>query len=330
MASILFIGGTGVISTACAELAARSDFEVTVLNRGQRDVALPEGVRSLVADARDESALRQAIAGKSFDVVADFIAFNVPQVERDIRLFSGHVGQYIFISSASAYQKPVTHPVITESTPLANPFWQYSRDKIACENRLMDELRANGFPATIIRPSLTYGDTVLPMALGSWHRSWTILDRMIRGVPILMHGDGTSLWVSTHNSDFAKGFAGLANNPRAIGHAFHITSDEVLSWRQHYEIFGASVGAKPIFHHVTTDRLCELDPNLVGPLRGDKSPSVMFDNSKIKSFVPGFAATMPLWKGVERTVRCFRADPKKQAIDDEFNAYCDRIIEQTR
>ena len=321
----LFIGGTGIISTAVTRLAVERGIDLFLLNRGQR-AAAPAGARQVKADITDEKAVRAAIAGQSFDVVVDWIAFTAPQVERDIALFAGHTGQYIFISSASAYQKPPSHWYITESTPLSNPYWQYSRDKIACEERLIREHRENGFPATIVRPSHTYGDTQIPEAVGSWSSPWTLIDRMRKGAKVIVPGDGTSLWTVTHNSDFAKGFVGLMANVHAIGHAFHITSDEALPWDQITQVTAAAAGAEARIVHIPSDFIAAFKPDERGGLIGDKARSAVFDNTKIKSFVPGYCATVPFSEGVRRSVAWFEAHPEARTIDETFNAQVDRII----
>jgi nucleoside-diphosphate-sugar epimerase len=323
---VLFIGGTGIISTACTALAAERGIELTLLNRGKAHMSLPAGVKTITADVRNEAEAAAALAGKTFDAVADFIAFTPDDIERNIRLFTGKTDQFIFISSASAYHKPVTHYRITESTPLANPYWQYSRNKIACEEKLLAEYRSDRFPAVIVRPSYTYGDTLIPLNLNSHSRPWSVIDRMKRGKKIIIPGDGTSLWTNTHNTDFAKGFVGLLGNLQTIGHAFHITSDESMTWDQFHQVVGQIVGAPPKFCHVPTDTLIAHNPDLEGGLLGDKSWSVVFDNSKIKSFVPDFVCTTPFRIGVARTIAKFAADPAKQAIDEEWNKWCDDVI----
>ncbi len=324
---VLFIGGTGIISTACTRLAAERGIELTLLRRGQRAASLPDSVHTIVADISDEAAVREAVSGRKFDAVVDWIAFTPDQVERDIRLFRDRTDQYIFISSASAYQKPLSHYLITESTPLANPYWQYSRDKIACEERLMREYRETGFPITIVRPSLTYGDTQIVLAVNSWQKSYTALDRMRRGKRVIVPGDGTSLWVVTHNSDFAHGLVGLLGASQAIGHAFHITSDEVLTWDQIYTMTAHAAGVEPRIVHIASDYLGACMPDLVGSLTGDKSSSVVFDNSKIKRFVPGYCAKVRFEEGVERTVDWFDAEAERRVIDEEANSAWDRIID---
>ena len=323
----LFIGGTGLISSAVSRLAVERGIELSLLNRGQRGEFFPRGAKQIVADHRDQKAVREALRGQTFDVVADWIAYTPDQAAADIALFSGSTEQFIFISSASAYQKPATHYLITESTPLANPYWQYSRDKIACEELLMREYREKGFPVTIVRPTLTYGVTQIPAAVGSWNHPWTLVDRMRRGRRIIVPGDGTSLWTMTHNSDLAKGFVGLMGNIHAIGHAFHITSDEVLTWNQIYELIGAAAGAQPDIVHVASDFIAAFNPEDLGNLVGDKAQCGIFDNTKIKTFVPGYMATVPFAQGVRESVRWFEKHPERCTIDDAFNALSDRIIE---
>jgi len=258
--------------------------------------------------------------------VVDWVAFTPAHVERDLVLFRSRTQQYIFISSASAYQKPPGHYLITESTPLANPYWQYSRDKIACEEFLIAAYRNEGFPITIVRPSLTYGETQIPLAVNSWPKSYTIIDRMRRGKKVIVPGDGTSLWVITHNSDFAKGLVGLLGHAQAIGNAFHITSDEVMCWNQFYRLTAEAAGAEARLLHIPSEFMGACYPDKLGSLVGDKSVSVVFDNSKIKQFVPGYCATVPFREGVRRTIAWFDADPARQVIDDEANARWDKLI----
>jgi nucleoside-diphosphate-sugar epimerase len=324
---VLFIGGTGVISIACTRLAAARGVELYLLNRGRTPADLPPGVRVIMGDVANEREVEAALAGRTFDVVANFINFTPNDVERDLRLFRGKVGQYVFVSSCSVYQKPLRDYRVTESTPLANPYWQYARDKIACEQRLTDEYRAAGFPVTIVRPSLTYGDTLIPLAVNSRQRPWSVVDRMLRGKPVIVHGDGTGLWTCTHNTDFAKGFVGMLGNDRAIGHAVHITSDEVLTWDRHYRIVGELVGAEPRIVHVPSETLLAWDPQNRAGLLGDKSWSAVFDNSKVKALVPGYVATTPFREGMARSIARFRSDPKLQVADEAFDRWCDRVIE---
>lgn len=321
---VLFIGGTGIISTACTELAAARGIDLTLLTRGQRTADVPAGVRTLTVAIDDASA---ALRNESFDVVVDWIAYTPEHVERDLALFGGRLRQYIFISSASAYQKPSTHYLITESTPLANPFWDYSRNKIACEERLMRAYREEGFPVTIVRPSLTYGDTQIALAVNSWARSYTVVDRMRRGRKVIVPGDGTSLWVITHNTDFARGLVGLLGHDQAIGHAFHITSDEVMCWDQFYRITAAAAGVEPQLVHIPSDFIGACMPEKLGSLAGDKAVSTVFDNAKIKRFVPGFQATVPFREGIRRTLAWFDADPARRQADAEAGAAWDRVIE---
>ena len=321
---VLFIGGTGIISTASTRLAAERGIDLTLLTRGRRAVDLPAGVKTIQADIGDAAG---ALKGESFDAVVDWIAFTPDQIERDINLFRGRTRQYIFISSASAYQKPAKDYLITESTPLANPYWEYSRNKIACEERLMKAYREEGFPVTIVRPSLTYGDTQIPLAVNSWQKSWTAVDRMRRGKKVIVPGDGSSLWVTTHNSDFSQGLLGLLGHRQAIGHAFHITSDEVMTWDQFYRITAQAAGAEARIVHIPSEFLGACLPDEVGGLTGDKAVSVVFDNSKIKRFVPGYCAKVPFAQGIQRTIAWFDADPRRKQIDEEANASWDKLID---
>ena len=321
---LLFIGGTGFISTAVSRMAIADGFELTVLNRGSRSADLP-GAHHLIADIRHPGEVRAALANAEFDVVVDWIAYTSEDIERDLDLFRGRVKQYVFISSASAYQKPPAHYLITESTPLHNPYWEYSRDKIACEQRLMWAYRRDGFPVTIVRPSLTY-DTNLPIAIGGWG-CYTLADRLNRGLPIIVHGDGSSLWVVTHADDFGRGLLGLLGNERALGEAFHITSDEVLTWNQIYLTIADALGVEAKIVHVPSDFIARVAPDLAGSLLGDKAWSAVFDNSKIKSFVPGFEATIPLRDGIRRTLAWFAVDEGRRRVDQAVNAEMDRILE---
>jgi nucleoside-diphosphate-sugar epimerase len=323
---VLFIGGTGIISTACTRLAAARGIDLTLLTRGQHAADLPAGVRTLTADIDDRAAAARALENSTFDAVVDWIAFTPAHVERDLALFRGRTGQYVFISSASAYQKPPGNYLITESTPLANPYWQYSRDKIACEEFLLKAYREEAFPITIVRPSLTYGETQVPLAVNSWAKSYTIVDRMRRGKKAIVPGDGTSLWVITHNSDFARGLVGLLGHRQAIGNAFHITGDEALCWDQFYRLTAEAAGAEARLVHIPSDLLAACYPEKLGSLVGDKSVSVVFDNSKIKRFVPGYCATVPYAEGIRRTIAWFDADPARQEIDHAANQRWDRLI----
>jgi nucleoside-diphosphate-sugar epimerase len=321
---ILFIGGTGTISSACAQLALERGFELTLLNRG-RQPARP-GARQITADIGNAAATAAALGNERWDAVVDYIAFTPADVEQRITLFRGRTAQFIFISSASAYQKPPAHFLITESTPLVNPFWDYSRNKISCEERLLRALREENFPATIIRPSWTYNETRITVPVNSG-KSFTIVDRLRRGQPVIVPGDGTSLWTMTHNTDFAKGLVGLLGHQGAIGHAFHITSDEVLTWNQIYEAVAEAAGApKPKLVHVASDFIAACLPEFAGGLHGDKSHSAVFDNAKIKRFVPEFVATTRFRDGMARSVKWFDADLVRQEIDAEANAAWDKLI----
>lgn len=323
---ILFIGGTGIISVASVELAAKRGYEVSVLNRGNKGV--PEGCSQIVGDANDLDQMKSVLADTSWDAVVDFVSFTVENIENRIAAFTGKTRQYFFISSASAYQRPSRNYLVTESTPLENPFWDYSRDKIACEDRLMAELRENAFPVTIIRPSLTFGDTQIPLAMNSWQLPFTAIQRMRDGKPLIIPGDGSSLWTITHNTDFAKGLVGLLGNETAIGHAFHITSDEVLTWDQIYESTAAAAGvANPKFIHIASDFISECIPEHLGSLTGDKATSAVMDNTKIKRYVPDYVATTRFAEGVKKTLAWFDADKSRQVIDEEANASYDKLIE---
>ena len=324
----LFIGGTGTISMAITRLLADSpDWELTLLNRGTRSLELPAGVRTVTADISDEAAAAKALEGMTFDCVCDFIAFDPAQLERDYRLFAGKTKQFMFISSASAYQKPLGDYRITESTPLANPHWEYSRKKIACEEFLMRMYRENGFPVTIVRPSHTYDERNLPLGVKGRNGAWQVIKRMMEGKPVLIHGDGASLWTITHNTDFAKGFAGLMGNIHAIGECYHITSDESVTWNQIYAIIADELGVPLRACHVPSSFLADVsDYDFEGSLLGDKACTVVFDNSKIKRAVPGFVCTVRADQGLRRTIRHLLSSPDLQREDPEFDAFCDRVI----
>jgi nucleoside-diphosphate-sugar epimerase len=320
---VLFIGGTGNISTSVSRLCVERGIDLYLLNRGSRKVDIPKA-RIIHGDIADPDKVKSDLANYHWDTVVDWIAYTEQDIERDIKLFRQKTNQFVFISSASAYQKPPSHPVITESTPLANPFWQYSRDKIACEERLNRAYRDEGFPITIVRPSLTY-DMVIPVPIGGW-TEYTIIDRMKRGKPIIVHGDGTSLWTITHAEDFAKGFVGLIGHQQVVGQSFHITSDEILTWNQIHQAIGQAAGCEPNIVHIASDFIAECEPSLTGGLLGDKSVSVIFDNSKIKQFVPEFKATIPFIRGIKKTLAWFEADPARQIVRLETNQMIDRIL----
>lgn len=320
---VLFIGGTGNISTAVSRLAVARGLDLHLLTRGTRGVEIP-GATVIQGDIGQPAQVAAALAGQRFDAVVNWIAYSPADIERDLELFAGRTRQYIFISSASVYQKPPTHPVITESTPLYNPFWDYSQRKIACEERLNQAYREQGFPSTIVRPSLTY-DTVIPLALGSWN-DYTMIARMKAGRPVVVHGDGTSLWTITHAEDFAKGFVGLLGLDAAVGHAFHITSDEALTWDQLWQQTAAAAGCEARIVHVPSDFIVEVEPGQRGNLHGDKAVSALFDNTKIKRFVPDFVATIPYRQGIARTLAWFEADPRRMRLVPEHDALHDRIL----
>lgn len=320
---ILFIGGTGVISTAASRMAVEQGMQLHLLNRGQRPSGVP-GSHVHTADIHDPESVRAALGNLEFDVVVDWIAFSADDIERDLALFGDRVRQFVFISSASVYEKPPTNYLICESTPLSNPFWEYARGKIACEERLMAAYRDAGFPVTIVRPSMTY-DQNLPIALGGWG-TYTLADRMLAGRPVVVHGDGSSLWVVTHAEDFARGLLGLLGNEQAVGEAFHITTDEVLTWNQIYETIAMSLGVEPRIVHIPSEFIAGVAPQMSGSLLGDKTWSVVFDNTKIKTLVPQFSATIPFCDGIRRTIEWFAADKSRRFVDHSVNAELDRIL----
>lgn len=325
----LFIGGTGTISSAITRLVAQTPgWELYLLNRGTRRDEVPANVHNLIADIDDEAAVLRVLGDLQFDVVCDFIGFVTEQVERDIRLFRGRTRQYMYISSASAYQKPLSSPYITEGTPLSNPHWQYSRNKIACEELLMRLYREEGFPITIIRPSHTYCERGVPVAIHGAMGSWQVLQRMLDGKPVIIPGDGTTLWTVTHNTDFAKAFVGLMGNKHAIGEVFHITGDENLTWNQIHELVAEALGVELKPYHIASDFIAAVGRqyDMEGNLLGDKSNTVIFDNSKVKRAVPGFVATTRFDQGVRLAVAHILSHPELQVPDPEFDAWCDRVI----
>ena len=317
---VLFIGGTGVISSACSRLALERGIKLTLLNRGQSQRPIPPGAEVLHADIRDPQAVEATLGAATFDAVVNWIAYTPEHVETDLALFRGRTGQYVFISTASAYLKPAVLP-IRECAPLGNPHWAYSRAKIAGEERLLHAFREEGFPVTIVRPSHTYDATKLPM-----YGRYTVIDRMRRGLPVIVHGDGTSLWVLTHHEDFARGFVGLLGNHRALGEAFHITSDEVLTWNQIFTWLGKAAGAEPHLVHVASETLATFDTEWGTSLLGDKSHSVIFDNSKLRRFVPDYAATIPFAQGAREVIAWHDADPARQVVDPAMNALFERVL----
>jgi nucleoside-diphosphate-sugar epimerase len=317
---VLFIGGTGNISAACSRLALERGIELHLLNRGRRQAELA-GAQTLVADVADERAVAAALGRQTYDAVVDFIAFDAPDVERDLRLFAGRCGQYVFISSASCYRKPCLRPV-TEDVPLENPLYPYSERKIACERRLA---AARDVPITIVRPSLTY-DTVVPLPLANGSR-WGIVERMLRGRPVVVHGDGCVPWTVTHSADFAVGLIGLLGNPAALGEAFHITWDEVLTWDEIHRLVGAAVGVEPTLVHLASEDIAALIPERAGSLLGDKAHAMIFDNRKVKAAVPDFAQRIPFAEGIRRTIAWLRADERRRDVDAKSDAEMDRLLE---
>ncbi len=326
---ILFIGGTGIISSAITRLVSSSEnFELYLLNRGNRNDTIPANVKTITADINNEDEATKALEGYKFDVVCDFIAFHKSQLERDFRLFKDKTKQFIFISSASAYHKPLGHHVVNESTALANPYWEYSRNKIECEEYLMKIYREEKFPITIVRPSHTYDERSVPLGVHGNNGSYQVIKRMLEGKPVIIHGDGTSLWTLTHNSDFAKGFVGLLGNVKAIGEAFQITSDETLTWNQIYKIIADKLGVEFKPYYVSSTFLADIsDYDFTGSLIGDKATSVVFDNSKLKKIVPEFLPSVRFDIGAEKTIEYVLSHKECQNEDTEFDAWCDKVID---
>ncbi len=329
---VLFIGGTGTISTAITKELLEQKHEVYLINRGTRKELFQEyaNITYITLDIHNEEDVKKAINHLSFDVVADFIAFTPLQVERDYRIFQGKTKQFIFISSASAYQKPLSDYRITEGTPLANPYWEYSQNKIACENFLMKQYRENGFPVTIIRPSHTYDERRVPLGVHGRNGSWQVIKRMMEGKKVIIHGDGTSLWTMTHNSDFAKAFVGIMGNLHAIGESVQITSDETLNWNQIYGAIANALGKELKAIHISSEILSKCSNfDLEGSLIGDKANSIVFDNAKLKRLVPGFTATKRFDEGIRETIEYILAHKELQEEDKEFDEWCDRMVYAT-
>jgi nucleoside-diphosphate-sugar epimerase len=323
---VLFIGGSGQISAACSRLAVARGIDLYVLNRGATSRRqLPDAVHSLVGDARDPASARDALGDHEFDAVADFVAFTPEHVRASIDLVRGRTAQYLFISSAAVYQTPPRRLPIVESTPLRSPLSPYAQAKIACEDLLARAYRDEGFPATIVRPSHTYDHTHVPCEGG-----WTVIDRMRRGKEVVVHGDGTSLWTLTHTEDFAKGLVGLLGHPQVIGDNFHITSDEVLTWDQIHEILGAAAGARPRIVHVPSDMIAAADERWGRELLTDKAHSVIFDNSKIRTVVPDYVATIPFSRGAREIVAWHDEDPARRQVDERMDALMGRLGERFR
>ena len=325
----LLLGGTGTISTKVTQRLLQLGWDVWLVNRGSHPA--PAGARQLVADVTNESDLSGKLAGKTFDAVVNFIAYTPGDILRDHRIFSGKTGQYVFVSSASAYQKPCTPLPITEDTPLHNPYWQYSRDKIACEETLMQLWRQESFPATIVRPSHTYAESKVPVGLYGT-TSWQVIRRMTAGKPVLVHGDGTSLWTFTHSRDFAQGFCGLLGNQGALGQAVHITSDEAITWTAAYETIAGVLGVPFTPLYVASGLLAQAGRpfgyDFEGSLLGDKANCAVFDNTKIKTLVPAFRADTSFEKGVRETIENILATPTLQKQDDAFDFFSDRMAQE--
>ncbi|MBO4649998.1 MAG: SDR family oxidoreductase [Clostridiales bacterium] len=324
---ILFIGGTGTISMAITRLLAKQGHDLYLLNRGNRSSELPSGVKTIIADINNEEETAKKLEGMTFDCVGEFIGFVPEQLERDFRLFKDKTKQFIYISSASAYQKPPKGYVITEETPLENPYWEYSRNKIACEKLLMDLYKNEGFPVTIVRPSHTYDERSVPLGVHGNGGSWQVVKRIKEGKPVIIHGDGTSLWTITHNSDFAKAYVGLIGNPKAIGEAFQITTDESVSWNEIYGAIAEALGVELKPYYVSSQTLCDMSSyDFLGSLIGDKSNSVVFDNSKVKALVPDFHCEISAREGIKMTVKNVLEHPEFQNEDKDFDEWCDRVI----
>ena len=330
MMKILMIGGTGTISSAITRQLAESEHELWLLNRGNRQAELPAGVKQIVADVENEQLVAEKLGDMTFDVVCEFIGFLPEQVARDIRLFKGRTCQYVYISSASAYNKPARSYIINEGTTLANPHWEYSRNKIACEELLMKHYREEGFPVTIIRPSHTYCERAVPLGVHGLKGSWQVVKRIMEGRRVLIQGDGSSLWTMTWNEDFARGFIGLLGNPHAIGEAFQIMNDETLTWTQIYQTVANVLGVELKPYYVSSSFLAEVAPkayDLEGGLLGDKAVSVVFDCSKLKRAVPGFQAHVRFEEGIRRTIDYILKHPELQEEDPDFDRWCDKVIE---
>jgi nucleoside-diphosphate-sugar epimerase len=319
---VLFIGGTGIISSACSQLAVERGVDLYLLNRSRSVRPVPEAATVLHADFSDDDSVKSVLGSQHFDVVVDWIAYTPDQVARDLELFRGRTDQYVFISSASAYRTPPVSLPVTESTPLHNPYWEYSRNKIACEGLLISAFRDEGFPATIVRPSHTYDRTSIPL-----HGGYTVIDRMRKGKKVVVHGDGTTLWALTHHRDFAKGFVPLLGNPHAIGEVFHITTDELLTWNAIVQLLAKAAGAEADIVHIPSDIIARYDDWWVDGLLGDKTHCMIFDNTKIKRTVPGFEATIPFARGAEEIIAWHDADPARQVVDEHVNGVIDRMVE---
>lgn len=318
---VLFIGGTGTISSACTALAASRGLDLTLLCRGRNNRPVSPVASVIHGDIHDRASADAALGRRTFDVVVNWVAYSPADVEADIARFRGKTGQYIFISSATVYQTPPPRLPIVETCPLGNPVWAYAQAKVACEERLARASDDTGFPVTVVRPSHTYDERTLPVRGG-----WTVVERMRRGKAVVVHGDGTSLWVLTHNTDFAAGFVPLLGNAAAIGQAVHITSDEVLTWNSVFAALGRAAGVEPRVVHVPSDVIARKDAAWGDSLLGDKTHSKLFDNTRIRTLVPGFTATTPFARGAEQIVKWYDADSSRRAIDGAFDELCDALV----
>ncbi|MFC5652592.1 NAD-dependent epimerase/dehydratase family protein [Paenibacillus solisilvae] len=323
---VLFIGGTGLISTAASKLAVQQGIDLYLLNRGNRERFVPAGATVLRGDVNNRQEMKALLEEHYFDAVVNWIIFKPEEIDRDVELFAGKTNQYIFISTVATYQRPPSYYIFDESAPQSNPGWGYAVDKIACEQRLMQAYRDSGFPATIVRPSHTYGETTIPFAITSGAHPWTLIDRIQKGKKIIVPGDGTSLWTITHNTDFAKGIVGLLGNSQTLGQAFHITSDEVKTWNQYLKVIGQAIGVEPQAIHMTSECISLFMPEVKAGLLGDASNSYVVDNRKIKTFVPGYTATTYFERGIRQSIAYFRAHPELQTVDEEMNAKMDHMI----
>ncbi|MFC5380617.1 SDR family oxidoreductase [Aquipuribacter nitratireducens] len=322
---VLFVGGSGTISTACSHLAVERGIDLTVLNRGTGRRALPQGVEHVAADVRDPDSVREALGDREFDAVVDWVAFTPDHVRTDLALFEGRTGQYVFISSASAYQTPPARLPIRESTPLRNPLWQYSRDKIACEDLLTQAYRDRGVPVTVVRPSHTYDRTLVPFDAG-----WTFVERMRQGKEVVVHGDGSSLWTLTHSTDFARGFVPLLGHPRTLGEAFHITSDDALTWDQIAHALAVAAGVEARIVHVPSDAIAAVDADWGAGLLGDKTHSAVFDTTKVRALVPDFVCRVPFEQGAREIVAWHDEDPARRVVDPHHDRLQDGLVERFR
>lgn len=322
---VLFVGGSGIISSASTALALERGLEVTLLNRGSGTRVVPDGVEQVVADVRDPASVRAALGDREFDAVVDWVAFTPDHVRTDLELFAGRTGQYVFISSASAYQTPPSRLPVRESTPLRNPFWAYSRDKIACEDLLTEAYRERGLPVTVVRPSHTYDRTLVPFDAG-----WTFVERMRQGKEVVVHGDGTSLWTLTHTTDFARGFVPLLGHPRAVGEAFHITSDDFLTWDQVAHALAAAAGVQARIVHVPSDAVAAVDPGWGAGLLGDKAHSMVFDNTKVKELAPDFVCRVPFEQGAREIVAWHDEDASRRVVDPHHDRLMDELVARWR